>query len=96
VGSLALNVTPSARFARLKVEARKRGISLDLSREEWESVIAQPCHYCGGPLAPTGYGLDRKDTQGPYTLLNVVPSCLPCNRRKAEQPYDKAYARLHV
>src|SRR5215471_19368828 len=94
VGVLALNITPSARFARLKQKARQRGIPLELTREQWESVVAQPCHYCDGPLAPTGYGLDRKDTRGPYTLANVVPCCQQCNRRKECQTYDVAYRKI--
>jgi len=94
VGVRYLNTQLSARFARLKTKARYRGIPIELTREQWESVIAEPCHYCGGPLAPTGYGLDRKDTRGPYTLANVVPCCQQCNRRKECQTYDVAYRKI--
>ena len=54
VGQRALNSTLSARYARLKVRARQRGIPVDLTRAQWEVLVAQPCHYCGGPLEPTG------------------------------------------
>lgn len=94
VGSLALNVTLSARFARLKYKAQVRDIPIDLTREQWEVLVADPCHYCGGPLELTGYGLDRKDTHGAYTLANVVACCRACNRRKKDQPYELARARL--
>jgi len=96
VGTHVLNVTLGARFSRLKQQARLRGIPLDLTREQWESVVANPCHYCGGTLESTGYGLDRKDTHGAYTLLNVVACCQSCNRRKGRQSYDVAKARLSV
>jgi hypothetical protein len=91
-----LNVQLSARFARLRLKAKYRGIPIDLTRAQWEALIVQPCHYCGGPLAPTGYGLDRKDPLGAYTLLNVVPCCQACNRRKKNQPYELAAARIRT
>jgi 5-methylcytosine-specific restriction endonuclease McrA len=36
--------------------------------------------------------LDRKDPYGHYTIDNVVPACLSCNRKKKDTPYD-SYVR---
>jgi DNA-directed RNA polymerase subunit RPC12/RpoP len=77
------------RFTRFKYVAARRGIPVDLTREQWESLISQPCHYCGGDLAPTGYGLDRKHKTDSYTLADVVPCCYDCNRRKRKRSYEK-------
>jgi hypothetical protein len=89
-----LNSTLANRWARLLQKAKYRSIPVEITRREWEAIVADPCHYCGGPLEPTGYGLDRKDTHGAYTLTNVVPCCQACNRRKKDQPYDFAAARI--
>lgn len=86
-GRQALNTSTSARYSRLKYQAAQRDIACELTRAEWESVVSQPCHYCNGPLPRSGYGLDRKDNDGPYVPANVVPCCHSCNSRKKNRPY---------
>lgn len=44
--------------------------------------LAGPCFYCGGPLNPTGTGLDRKTPSKGYVLGNVVSCCGKCNEAK--------------
>jgi hypothetical protein len=84
-----INREPANRWARLKWRAKARGIPLEITRDEWAVVVADPCHYCGGALSPTGCGLDRKDPAGGYTLANVVPCCTGCNNRKKLLPYEQ-------
>jgi hypothetical protein len=71
------------KFSRLKNGARGRGLSVSLTLTEFEQLQTQPCFYCGGPLPPTGFGLDRKDASRGYEIDNVVSCCRGCNERKA-------------
>ncbi len=42
------------------------------------------CHYCLGPLNPTGHGLDRRDSECGHEAHNVVPCCWLCNSIKGK------------
>lgn len=85
----------SNRWAKLRYRAKRHGVALTLSREDWEALIARPCHYCGGDLQHTGSGLDRKDPQGDYSAANVVPCCHRCNTLKQHRgSYADGLARL--
>jgi len=78
--------------------ARRRGFSFDLTKEEFYAMTSKPCHYCG---AEPGYtssvesdtgdyvynGIDRKDNAKGYSVSNVVPCCWLCNRAKGDMPY---------
>jgi hypothetical protein len=45
-------------------------------------VKGNKCHYCEGPLTPTGHNLDRKDNSKKHTAKNLVPCCRVCNYTK--------------
>jgi hypothetical protein len=82
--------TDKGRFARLRQKAGSRGIDVTLTFDEFVTLVRQPCHYCGGQLAPTGYGLDRVENNGDYSSTNVVSCCFDCNRIKGETlTYDE-------
>lgn len=72
------------RYAALLHAAKARGIEVRLTLDEYRQVTASDCFYCGGDLPFAGYGLDRKDPSGAYTLDNVVPCCKVCNRIKTD------------
>jgi hypothetical protein len=74
-----------------RLGAGYRGITWDLTREEYADLIGKPCIYCGNPLNASGSGLDRLDSEGPYVLSNVVPSCWPCNyiKRRGAFSFDE-------
>lgn len=74
-----------------RAQARRRGCQMTLTRNQFKQLTTAPCHYCGS--APnnehcTGYGsyryngLDRVDNKAGYTIENVVPCCLRCNKAK--------------
>ena len=76
-----------------KRHARDRQLPFELTREQFEQLIRQPCHYCqtaAGNLkktkdCPQGFahnGVDRRDSNGGYTVDNVVPACGACNMAK--------------
>lgn len=73
------------KYSRLKYQAKRRGLTFALSREEITEITSAACHYCGGPLPNYGYGLDRKDNTQGYTRDNVVPCCMICNWIKSNQ-----------
>ena len=50
---------------------------VQLSSAEFDSLIHQPCFFCGLPHA---WGIDRShDPAGPYATGNVRPACMVCN-----------------
>lgn len=73
---------PKGRHCALLTAARRANVACDISQEEHQALLKQPCTYCEGPLNPTGSGLDRKDPRFGYTKDNVVPACVICNRVK--------------
>jgi hypothetical protein len=78
----AFSRTPKGRYRLLKYAAKDKGF--DITFEDYCALIAQPCFYCGFPLAETGKGIDRKEPKGAYVLGNVVPSCGECNVFKGD------------
>jgi hypothetical protein len=53
-----------------------------LSYDEFVSFWDKPCHYCGDEI--TGIGLDRVDSDGHYSMKNVVTCCSTCNYAKGK------------
>jgi len=87
----ALNERVASRFSRLQYAARVGGrhvirnpVACTLTLEQYATLVSQPCHYCGGALPATGFGLDRKVAGGPYSIDNVVPCCVHCNSVKGD------------
>lgn len=77
-----------------KRHARDRGIPWELSYEDVERIIQQPCVYCGTEKSnhkvtknlKEGYdhnGIDRVDSSKGYFSGNVVPCCKICNIAKS-------------
>ena len=66
----------------------KRNIKVNISEEEWSTLIKQPCYYCSYKH-PNGIGLDRLDNSiREYSLSNVKPCCGSCNLMKGELSYQ--------
>ena len=91
-----------ANFKRLhrgyKGSAKSKGISFDLSIEEFRSLVKQKCFYCNTePLQQSNRkfsngiylfnGIDRIDNTKGYTKANTKPCCFICNRAKGNLPY---------
>ncbi len=83
-----------------KRAARKRGISWELTNEEFFSITKQDCFYCGTEAAQVfhsskshnGYyvynGIDRLDSDSSYVSGNCVSACGPCNWAKGAMSVD--------
>lgn len=81
---------------------RASGREFTLTREQFDTLTAMPCHYCGTPPsnrtrdrngdgAFVYSGLDRVDSTGGYTIGNVVPACVVCNRAKTDMTLEAFY-----
>lgn len=84
------------KYVTNKTQARKEGkIDFNLSIEEYSKIIKENCIYCG--MKPNNkfrfkhksgddyllyQGVDRIDSNGNYTINNVVPCCDICNKGK--------------
>lgn len=85
-------------FARYKANAKLRGLSFDLTKEQFRSITKEDCHFCG--VAPAGKwagrkgspepyiynGIDRLSSDIGYITTNVVPCCATCNYMKQGLP----------
>jgi hypothetical protein len=80
-----------------RTKAKKRNIKFELTREQFENLIEQPCHYCNQIINKlTHYekefiysGVDRMDSNLGYNKENCVPCCKICNRSKSDMSYEK-------
>lgn len=65
--------------------AKKRGISFELPKTQFEALIVQPCFYCTHFREGEVNGIDRLDNRKGYMEGNVVPCCQSCNETKGTQ-----------
>lgn len=71
--------TARCRYSIYRSSAKRRGLKFNLTLEQFSNLISRPCWYCGRSVRS---GLDRVINNNGYTIDNVVPCCLPCNRSK--------------
>jgi hypothetical protein len=74
--------------------ALKRGLSYELDKKYFETIVVSPCVYCGDSLGNTKAGqgktsgdfkytgIDRINSSMGYTVENTVPCCWNCNSMK--------------
>lgn len=78
--------TIKGRLSYFKCVTRQEDVpDTDILRNEHfytELIKDNECHYCLGPLAKTGIGLDRMDSNQAHLCFNVVPCCWYCNTLK--------------
>jgi hypothetical protein len=58
-----------------------RGITMDLTFEQFSEIINKPCTYCNTENAR---GVDRIDSSKSYTIENSTPCCKFCNQMKSD------------
>ena len=56
--------------------------SIDLTKEQFETIIKQPCYYCGIMQEKGFNGIDRMDSTKGYEIDNCVSCCTDCNLMK--------------
>jgi hypothetical protein len=80
-------IATTERYYQYKGSAKKRNLEWLVTKEEFVSLITQPCHYCKEPwsLDRRGLlhnGLDRINNSLGYISENIVPCCSTCNFAK--------------
>jgi hypothetical protein len=78
------NAKPINRYRNLVCSSRTRNLPMNLSKEDYFSLLQLPCFYCGQELSPCGGGLDRIASDSGYVLGNVRPCCGRCNEAKMD------------
>jgi len=85
--------------------AIRKGVSFELTREEFFKLTDDDCAYCGQEpyLISKSHsesddyihnGIDRVDNSKGYTKKNCVPCCTPCNFAKRTMGVNKFYEWL--
>lgn len=90
-------------FRRLFIDyqngAKRRGVTWELTEEQFKTLTSSPCHYTG--IMPSSQsraksgeiywynGVDRVDNTIGYLWSNCVPCCADINFMKTDLPYDK-------
>ena len=88
---------PSFLWSTFKAQAKSRKIANCLSKKRHLRLIKRPCKYCGGHSRGSRWnGIDRLDSNGPYTKSNVVPCCSTCNFMKGELSVGQFYSHLFL
>jgi hypothetical protein len=83
-----------------KRTSKLRDLCFELTKNEFENLIIQNCHYCdrkpsnimnrGNNKNNFIYnGIDRVDNTKGYTLDNCVPCCYKCNKAKGTMPTNE-------
>ena len=96
-------VKPGSAFrsllAQYKYHAESRGLSWELSDEQFKDLTSSPCYYTGAlpasiKTAQSGEvymynGVDRLYSDRPYTTENCVSCCGAINMMKKDMPKEK-------
>lgn len=78
------NKSVRGRYYRYRSDAKKRNLSWELTLEDFERIVKQPCSYCGIDSSKRLIGVDRKDNKKGYSVDNSVPCCEIHNMMKKE------------
>tara|TARA_Y100000296_G_C5116866_1_gene228226 strand:- start:112 stop:732 length:621 start_codon:yes stop_codon:yes gene_type:complete len=82
------NQSPKGKYVQYKLcSAKQRGLTFDLTMEEFESFWGKPCSYCGAEIETIG--LDRMDNDKGYAVGNITPCCKRCNVAKLDRPLSE-------
>lgn len=67
------------------LRANKKGLTFELTVEDFERITANNCIYCGNS---NKIGIDRINPKDGYTLENSQPCCGTCNLMKYTHSHD--------
>ena len=76
------------KYINLKSTAKKRGLEMTITEEEYCQILSRGCFYTGEELVNIenfGYSLDRIDNLKGYTLDNVLPCIGWVNMMRQDQ-----------
>ena len=74
--------------------AGDKNLDFEISQEEFNTLIKEPCHYCN-IIQERGFnGIDRLDSNTGYVLDNCVSCCKTCNFMKCSLSADVFLKRI--
>jgi len=74
--------------------ARDKNLIFEISQEEFNKTVKEPCHYCN-VIQERGFnGIDRLDSNIGYVMDNCVSCCKICNYMKCSLPVDVFLKRI--
>ena len=75
--------------------AEYKNLKFELSKDEYKSIVQNPCHYCGLFKEEKDFsGIDRRDQTLGYIVSNCVPCCEMCNFMKKSLSEDVFIKRI--
>ncbi len=77
----------AGKFSQYRSSAKSRGLSFNLTKDEFSSFWQVPCTYCGSEVATIG--IDRIDSSIGYSIDNCVSCCTMCNHMKLDYSLDE-------
>jgi hypothetical protein len=94
----------NALFYTYNFHAKRRGLSFQLTKEEFKKLIKSNCYYCGvepsqilvrGNDSLVYNGIDRLESNVGYTMDNVIPCCKMCNYMKRDYSYQTFMSQIY-
>jgi hypothetical protein len=85
---LATGFTAGTYYGVLKQGADRRDLDVEISREDYDAIVTQPCACCGSTVR---VGVDRVDNARGYERDNVQALCWDCNRAKGAEVQGDFY-----
>lgn len=83
----------NGKYHKYKESARSKGYVFELNFDSFKLVYNQSCHYCGKERSK---GIDRIDSNGGYSMNNILPCCRTCNVMKMAHSYDDFLKHIAV
>ena len=74
--------------------AEDKNLNFEISQEEFNKLVKEPCHYCE-VIQERGFnGIDRLDSTMGYVMDNCMSCCKICNYMKGSLPIDVFLKRI--
>ena len=98
------NRTLEGKYIQLKKSAKKRGLEVQISFEQYAEIIKESkCYYCDASIEDVaGSSLNRVDNTKGYLIANVRPCCYICNvimsdftKKQLENRFYKILERIN-
>lgn len=72
-----------AKYQSYKTRSKKNNLDFELTEVQFANICVMDCHFCGKSTKDKINGIDRLNNSLGYVIINVAPSCWPCNRGKS-------------